>query len=137
MAEFMVRGGANVGWGWQGWPFAKLIVSETSLRLWVFMSPGFTFTPYEVVSLNRYLLGGIQIIRNRPDYPPDVVFYYPENVVELLARIRVAGFSGKAPSASAMPANELQPLKMALGFIVGLIFAVIIFALYSWSRSLR
>jgi hypothetical protein len=130
MAEFMVRGGANVGWGWQGWPFAKLIASENNLRLWVFRSPGFSFAPDDVICLRRYLLAGIQIVHNRSDYQANIVFYARGDIEELLARIRVAGFSPRAPAASALPGTESQPVKSAYAyFALYIIAAIIIFAI--------
>ena len=130
MAEFMVRGGANVGWGWQGWPFAKLIASENSLRLWVFQSPGFTFAPDDVICLRRYLMGGIQIVHNRRDYQANIVFKTRGDVEELLARIRVAGFSPRAPAASAVPGTDSQPVENAyVYFVLYIVVAVILFAI--------
>ena len=126
MAEFSVTGGARVGWGRASWPFAKLTVSQTSLRLSLLMLGSYSFAPGEVVSLNRIgsvplLSSGIQVVHNRSDYPPMITFWCPGGPEKLLVRIHEAGFSAKGDASSAIPVPKSYRMINALGFIVAVV----------------
>jgi hypothetical protein len=125
MAEFSVTGGARVGWGRATWPFAKLTVSQTTLRLSVFMLGSYSFASDEVVSLNRVgsipsLSSGIQIVHNRSDCPPMIAFWCRGVPEKLPVRIHEVGFSGTAVASSAIPVSKSYRLINALGVIVAI-----------------
>lgn len=102
--DISVAGGAQVGWLHASWPFARLTVSATHLK--IAMMGTYDFTTDQVVSLERFgsipvLASGIRINHNRQDCPPKIIFYTLGNPMKLLARIAETGFSPKAPAASA------------------------------------
>jgi hypothetical protein len=135
MAQFSVTGGARVGWRHASWPFAKLTVSETGLRISAFFLGSYSFASGEVVSLN--LIGsipflssasGIQIVHNRSDYSSNISFWVLGSAEKLLARIHEAGFSGTAAASSAIPISKAYRTINALAVIVAVV-AILFFVL--------
>ncbi|HYA63828.1 MAG TPA: hypothetical protein VED66_11545 [Candidatus Sulfotelmatobacter sp.] len=105
METISAIGGSRIGWVNATWPFAKLVVSSTHLRLATNFLDTYDFLPSEVVSLESYGLvpffaRGIRIVHARPDYPPKIIFWYLGNPEALLERIRGAGFLPTAPASS-------------------------------------
>jgi hypothetical protein len=119
MAEFSVTGGMRVGWLHATWPFARLTVSETGLRLSGLMSGSYSFAPGEVVSLDRigipFLSSAIQIVHNRADYPSKIIFWGIGSTEDLLARIRETGFTGTALAAGRAVWHQPPDCDTSLG----------------------
>lgn len=118
MDEFSVTGGARIGLVNATWPFAKLIVSTTHLRLCSLIGT-YEFLPRHVVSLERYgsipfFSSGIRIAHARSDYPPKIIFWYLGNPETLIHRIGETGFSPTAPANSALKVREFPVRSIAI-----------------------
>ena len=128
-AEVSVTGGAQVGWLHATWPFARLTVSATHLR--ICMMGAYDFTPRQVVSLERYgsipvLASGIRLNHNRLDYPRKIIFWTLGSPIKLLARIADTGFSPSAPSGLA-PERSGIPVRWSAIAIALIVWSVLFF----------
>jgi hypothetical protein len=131
MAQLSVTGGMRAGWNYLSWPFARLTVSEAGLCLSGFMSGTYSFVPGEVVSLERvsmipFLSSAIQIVHNRSDYPPKIVFWVQGSTARLLARIRETGFEATAPISSAIRVSGF-PLQWWVVVVVVIVWNGLLF----------
>jgi len=113
------RGGARIGWVNASWPFARLTADAGALTLWSLGT--YTFTPAQVVTLERYgsipiVSSGIRIRHNRPVYPQTIIFWCMGRRDVGLEEVAGTGFAATG-----------KPLDRAPGFPVrwSVIFVVI------------
>jgi hypothetical protein len=98
---YTVTGGARVGGVNASWPLAKLAATNDRLELRVALLGRYTFSPEEVVSLERYarfLSRGIQISHVATTAPRQLIFWCP-SPDSVLVNIREAGFTPRGTGA--------------------------------------
>jgi hypothetical protein len=103
-AIFSITGGARIGLVNATWPFAKLAVSPSLLRL-SSLQGTYNFAPSDVVSLQScgsipIFSRGIRITHARQDYPAKIIFWYLGNPDSVITRIRETGFLPSAPASA-------------------------------------
>jgi len=108
-------GGARIGWVNATWPFAALTATRDSLTLNATLVGRYSFTPDQVVSIERHtvipVLGwGIRINHNVPKYPKKTVFWCFGSPNMLISRIEEVGFIPQA-SADSVLSDRGMPVR--------------------------
>lgn len=108
-------GGARIGWINATWPFATLTAREDQLVLNVTLIGKYSFTPEQVVAIEKYtvipILGwGIRIHHSVAAYPRKIVFWCFGSPESLIRRIQETGFVAKADPDS-MPTHRGIPVR--------------------------
>jgi hypothetical protein len=109
------RGGARIGWFNASWPFANFRSTATSLTLEVWFFGTFSFTPDQVVSIEKYgsipFLGrGVRINHNVSRYPKKVVFWCLSDPDKFIQKVRETGFMPAPIPVS--PSERLQGIPV-------------------------
>jgi hypothetical protein len=126
---YTMTGGARVGGVNASWPLAKLSATYDRLELRVALLGRYTFSPEEVVSIERYerfLSRGIQIIHLATTAPRQVVFWCPSPDT-VLARIRDAGFTPRG-TATAEASRRGFPIRAPVAIAVVAIWNLLFMA---------
>ena len=109
------RGGARIGWMNATWPFAVLTARQAKLDLNATLLGKYSFTPDQVISLEKYgsipILGsGIRIHHNIADYSKKIVFWCFGSPQKLIKRIEDTGFLPSAQPDS-LPPERGMPIR--------------------------
>jgi len=110
--SFSYTGGARIGWMNATWPLAKLNVSSNMLDINATLLGKYSFSPDQVVGIERYtvipIIGwGIRIHHNIASYPEKVIFWCLGNPNTLIKRIEETGFVGRAITDSLLQRNGM------------------------------
>jgi hypothetical protein len=132
---FSARGGARIGLVNATWPFARLAVSQSQLRLSCLQGT-YEFSPTEVVSLECYgsipvFSRGVRVAHARADYPAKIIFWYLGDPERVIGGIREVGFLPGAPAGSEIRWRGIPTRLSAL-----LLFMAIWYALFLPMRAL-
>jgi hypothetical protein len=106
--SFVTTGGARIGWMNASWPLARLSANQDNLKIAVKILGDYSFTPEQVVSIEKYVLipviaWGIRIHHSVADYPQRFIFWTLGNPSKILDGIKQSGFLPIASSSSISP----------------------------------
>ena len=108
-------GGAKAGWINASWPLARLSSSASQLTLSISLMGSYSFTPAEVIALERrgsipLFSSGIRIVHTNPNYPENLVFWCVTGRDRLIERIKRTGFRPLA-NPSQVPRRNGMPWR--------------------------
>jgi len=108
-------GGARIGWVNATWPFARLTASRDTLVINATVIGRYTFTPEQVVSIEKYTIlpvfgWGLRIHHTVPTYPKKIVFWCFGSPNALIESIFQTGFLPSADPAS-VPRHAEGPVR--------------------------
>jgi hypothetical protein len=108
-------GGIRIGWYHASWPLATLYTSSNEIKIKVFLSDEYIFSPEQVVKIEKagcipIISQGIRIYHTIQDYPDNIIFYCAGNPEKIIKEIFDQGFRPQASSAST-PRREGFPVR--------------------------
>ena len=126
MNEIARTGGARIGWVNATWPFAKLTVTDQTLKLNVSFIGKYEFHKGDIIRITKYglipiLASGIKIEHNIVSYPKSIIFWTLSSPKKLIASIEQTGILTEVPETNAQPIQRTNGFPVKIFPIIAII----------------
>lgn len=136
--DYVITGGARVGWFKASWPFATLTARPGILTIAALFAGTYEFTPDQVANLE--ISGGwrpgLRIHHNRADVPERLIFYSFGSSQKVLQKILEAGFLPAAAASIPLPPRGV-PFRWTTLIAVMVLWNTLGLLSMGWHHSLE